>query len=684
MNTIWFPICRPGSIRTALVVQLLAVALSSLASAASADSWTGSIRCEIQVTAPGYSHQETQTWTLTGAAPTTQGAYLNYPANWSVSGQGWHDRSGQTARRIAVWASAVPGSNSPLRGTIAFFRPNTNQLSVLLSHGQLSSSDGYRGTDQYVNADGFVRPAARLVVRLLEFRFERIEALPTDTTITGSRTTEFIGAIAPLHPGDAKVMVTLTWALGKGTPPPMPPPTLPTPPPPPESPGAPNPSSPVAPSAVISPPKNSSRPSAGPAAVTPSPAKLLTVSPNSVEQGTSLSAPITLTGQNTRWQEGQTAVDFGPGISIQGRVGVNSSTSATVQVNVAYAASLGPRAVTVVTGSEVVTLPNVFTVIARQQPVIAQINPNRVLAGSQNVSVTLTGRGTNWNQATTKLMLMNSPGITLAGPENVASPSSMTVRLNIDATAAPGPREIRVVNTGSVAASDTISVPDGLTVTVPNPLENASVVPFVAGILIPQLPITVVSPNGGENFLAGGINYPVSWKHTLGPTQKFDIDLSTDRGVTWNVLRSAFSPRTLSQGVVGEYLPLIDAASTNALVRVRATGQTSPSDVSDNPFTLTAPSVRVIKPAAGEKWKIGSKPSPQILWAHNMGSEANFWIALSRDGGQTWEIINGWGLNSSGDWFEVSGPPTTQAIVQVRTSTNPSIVAESARFTIGF
>lgn len=579
-----------------MFVPLLVVALPTLVSAANADAWKGSIRCEIQVTAPGYFHQETQTWTLTGAPPTTQGAYLNFPATWTANGQGWHDRSGSTSRRVAIWTAAVPGANSPVRGAITFFRTNSNQLFVQVSQGQLSASDGYRGTDQYINTDGFARPQARLVARLYEFRFERIEASPTDTTLTGSKTTEFVGAVAPLHPGDAKAVVTLTWALGKDAAPPMPPPTLPPPPPPPpaspDSSGAPN-GPPAASLPAINPPG--------------SPPPNPRVSP---------SAPVT---------------------------GV------------------------------------------REQPVITQVSPNSVAAGAKNVSVTLTGRGTRWDQATTRLMLMNSPGITLAGPESITSPTSMTVRLNVDAAAAAGAREITVLNTGLGAGSDVITVPDGLTVTVPNLLATATVVPL--GVVLAQQyagGITVVSPNGGENFIAGGIDYPISWKHQLGATQKFDIDLSIDGGATWNVFRSAMTPRTLTAGVVGEYFSVIDAATSNALVRVRATGKTSPSDVSDQPFTLTTPSVRVIKPAAGDKWKIGSKPSPEIVWAHNMGSNANFWIALSRNGGQSWEIINGWGLNSSGDWFEVSGPMTTQAIIQVRTSTDPSIVAESARFTIGF
>src|SRR5688500_2327046 len=65
-------------------------------------NWTGAIRCELQSQATGYAHQEIQTWTLTGA-PTVQGSVTVYPATWSVTGQGRHDRTRYTARRVAQW-----------------------------------------------------------------------------------------------------------------------------------------------------------------------------------------------------------------------------------------------------------------------------------------------------------------------------------------------------------------------------------------------------------------------------------------------------------------------------------------------------------------------------------------------------------------------------------------------------
>lgn len=471
---------------------LLLVSVPAFTAAATAGDWTGAIRCEIQVTAPGYSHQETQTWTLTGAASTTQGPYTLCPALWSVTGQGWYDRTGPTARRIVKWTAAVPGTNQPFRGDIGFSFPENGRMIVQLRHALQGLNDGYRGTEQYIS-EGITRPAGRLVLRLSEWPFERFEGLPTETQLVGSKSMEVAANVAPLQPNDAQVMITLTWALGRGSAPAMPPPTLPPPPEPPASPGAPE--------------------------------------------------PVTL--------------------SIPSR---------------------------------------------------------------------------------------NAPSVSPTNPRIAATPPAVT----------PAP-----------APADPV-------IPVAVPLDPA------LAVRLNTPPIKVVSPNGGENLLASAVVHLISWKHTLGATQKFDLDLSTDRGATWRVIRTAVVPRALAGGEVGADVTVIGAASTEALLRVRATGQSSPSDVSDAPFTLTAPYVWVITPVAGEKWKIGSKPSPSITWSHNLGAAGNFWISLSRDGGQTWQIINGWGLDDHGDWFEVSGPATTKAIIQVRTSTSPSIVAESAQFTIGF
>ena len=195
-------------------------------------NWTGAIRCEIQAQGQGYSHQEVQTWTLTGGAPTVQGSVTVYPATWSVTGQGWHDRTRNTFRRVAQWTASVPGPNSPVSAPIGFTRhPTGRAFDVAKWHAQLTAGGGYTGTDQNIN-DGVPQPPGRLVQTVYEWQFPKIEAAATDTQLTGSHKSEVRAFVGPLQPAEAQAIVTCAWALGRGSAPALPPPTMqPTPPP---------------------------------------------------------------------------------------------------------------------------------------------------------------------------------------------------------------------------------------------------------------------------------------------------------------------------------------------------------------------------------------------------------------------------------------------------------------------
>jgi hypothetical protein len=195
----------------------------------------------------------------------------------------------------------------------------------------------------------------------------------------------------------------------------------------------------------------------------PQSATILSLSPNSIEQGVGLSGVMTLMGQGTNWQQGATTVDFGPGINVQ-LAQVQSPTAVTVQISASYAAAPGPRPVTVTTSGQRVTLANGLTVTPRPQPVITQISPNSAAAGQQNVTLTITGQGTRWAQGVTTVRV-SGQGVTLQSLERVNSPTSMTLTVNVDPSAAAGPRDVTVMNTGAVVGSDVITVVGGITVT---------------------------------------------------------------------------------------------------------------------------------------------------------------------------------------------------------------------------
>jgi hypothetical protein len=70
--------------------------------------WAGWARCQINVSSPGYSDQQTHTWMITGGAPAVEGAFRVYQGTWSVVGGGSLQRTqgGQTLK--AQWATNGP------------------------------------------------------------------------------------------------------------------------------------------------------------------------------------------------------------------------------------------------------------------------------------------------------------------------------------------------------------------------------------------------------------------------------------------------------------------------------------------------------------------------------------------------------------------------------------------------
>src|SRR5262249_18435543 len=87
-----------------------------------------------------------------------------------------------------------------------------------------------------------------------------------------------------------------------------------------------------------------------------------------------------LTGKGTNWIAGQTTASFGGEINVDSLT-VTGPTSATAQVTISGAAALGPRTVTLTTGTEVIAGVDAFTVNAVSPPGAASSTVS-TLAGS--------------------------------------------------------------------------------------------------------------------------------------------------------------------------------------------------------------------------------------------------------------------------------------------------------------
>jgi len=178
----------------------------------------------------------------------------------------------------------------------------------------------------------------------------------------------------------------------------------------------------------------------------------------SIQQGQTES--LTITAQFTHFAQGTTLIDLGAGITVTA-VTVSSPTSVTAQITADVAAAVGTRTLTVTTGTEVVTLTNVFNVTANT-PLITTLNPGSGQQGQQNLAVGITGAFTHFVQGTTQPSF--GAGITVASL-TVTSSTSATAVVNIDPAAAVGLRTV-TLTTGSEVASFV----NGFTVGPPTPI----------------------------------------------------------------------------------------------------------------------------------------------------------------------------------------------------------------------
>jgi len=125
-------------------------------------------------------------------------------------------------------------------------------------------------------------------------------------------------------------------------------------------------------------------------AVMPQNPVIAAVSPNTGKQGQTL--VITVTGQSTHFLQGTTRLSVGTGVTITNVV-VNSTTSLSAQVSIANDAAIGTQALTAETNTEVVTLGNAFTIVAKvAQTIVFRALSNKIY-GDPPFAVSATGGG---------------------------------------------------------------------------------------------------------------------------------------------------------------------------------------------------------------------------------------------------------------------------------------------------
>lgn len=179
--------------------------------------------------------------------------------------------------------------------------------------------------------------------------------------------------------------------------------------------------------------------------------RILSVVPRTIARDTV--ETLTIAGANTAFVNGVTTVEFGEGIT-PGTVAVTGPESLRVQVTVASDAPVGFRKVTVRTEGQTLTLNNALVLVealglAGDLPSIESVLPRWLPRGASNVDLNITAVNTNFVNGETTATISGT-GVTVLGT-TVASPTTATVRVNVDAAADLGARDV-VLTTGGQTA----------------------------------------------------------------------------------------------------------------------------------------------------------------------------------------------------------------------------------------
>lgn len=135
----------------------------------------------------------------------------------------------------------------------------------------------------------------------------------------------------------------------------------------------------------------------------------------------------------------------------------------------------------------------------------------------------------------------------------------------------------------------------------------------------PPIPLSIISPNGGENWQTGTL-HPILW---TAPNMVGNIDLMLFNGMNSNAGIPIVTGVPVGAGVFNWNIPANLIASNNYYVRISSADPSTgvfATDFSDAPFTIsggTNPSlIQVLSPNGGEQWQIGN--SYPIQWVSPM------------------------------------------------------------------
>ncbi len=131
--------------------------------------------------------------------------------------------------------------------------------------------------------------------------------------------------------------------------------------------------------------------------------------------------------------------------------------------------------------------------------------------------------------------------------------------------------------------------------------------------------LTLISPNGGENYPRGSTK-TIQWSYVGSPGSTVMIELL--KGTVVDKVLS--SNTTIGSGGMGSYswtVPYNQIVGSDYKIRITSTSNSEYADMSQAPFSIGAGSpITVVSPNGGEKWKQGSTQTLKWKYTGDPGS----------------------------------------------------------------
>ncbi|MFC1693428.1 right-handed parallel beta-helix repeat-containing protein, partial [Candidatus Latescibacterota bacterium] len=183
----------------------------------------------------------------------------------------------------------------------------------------------------------------------------------------------------------------------------------------------------------------------------------------------------------------------------------------------------------------------------------------------------------------------------------------------------------------------------------------------------PTKTLTLISPNGGENWTTG-TSQNITWTSTNVTNVK--IEYSTNSGSSWNTIVAS------TAASIGSYSWTVpNEPSTNCLVKISDASNAAVVDQSNAVFTISSTTaITLISPNGGENWTVGT--TKNISWTSS--NVSNIKIEYSTNSGSSWTTIIASIAASAGSYsWTVPTEASTTCLVRITDISDITVTDQS-------